>query len=218
MNAVSRRLVLLLMLSVAIGIPRAASAQYGDLLYERGWQATMINYDYWNTWIDMWMWDNYGPLADDHQAGPTPAVVWAQIPARTVSNTASVQADFWEENPYWGWTFVGSSYDSSGLPGAGPGNVGVFGKAFIKDEWVSHPYWLPLIYGGDDRGFAYSGVTSRISLYAEALNSAIDSGVWNFGPSFNADLSIAYDRDTSLMYGAFGGPLTQAAKDDWTWG
>lgn len=202
--------VLLLLL-----IPSSAAAS-GDLFYGRAWDAYMYNYYYWNTRIEMTMWDNYGNLDDD--IGTTTAHVEANIPARNVNNTAYARAVFYEENPWTGWAQVDQQSDSSDLPGAGPGSVHLTKRTFIRYNWVGHPFYIELIYGGDDRDFQAFNGTARMWIHADVLNSAIDSGSWSYGPESGADLTTGYDHETSLTLGLFGGVLTQAAKDDWTWG
>lgn len=196
-------------------LPRQAAAQAGDLIYERSWSASIWNPYYWNTWIDIWEWDDFGDIDDDHSA--TDVYVYGQIPARSVSDTVHVLADFWEENPWTGWQTVSES-DSSYLPSGGAGSVNILASTFIEQEWVGDPIWVAFVYGGDDRQFGYYAGTSRTFMVADVLNSATDSGGWLLAPTFGASLSTMYDRDTSLSQGMLGGSLLQAAKDDWEWG
>jgi len=107
-----------------------------------------------------------------------------------------------------------STEDRGTLLGSGPGSATIKVSAFIPTEYVGNPYNLYRIWEGDNRGFAYTGGTSRTTQIYDVFNPAVNDADILSGPFSNTGLSVEYDRDTSLTNPPFGS-IRPEARNDW---
>jgi hypothetical protein len=202
-----------------------ARAQGGDLIYHVGWHAEASASFGIGVGIELQIIDqDSNQLADEWSSGLEGASVdaYADVHARNTPQMVHAREDLWL---YWStidadwWYYVGYFEDAQELPSAGPGSVTFVTRSFLRYNWIPHPFFPGVIYGGDDREFGYYGGSARLSLVADIYNPGINDGNWLGGPWTSAGLTESYDLDSSLdNLPWLGGRLTQEARDDWETG